>query len=128
MFENPEIFVTLIVIGGGLIGLGWRYLSTKWKWLRQQLDKTEFDELAIGAAQETYEEFVRDLKKQGKDGKLTSDEKKEAMKRAVGKFKDAAKEQAIPAASKLAVPVIKGLVEMGINKLKGSAKEAKSEK
>ena len=45
MFDNPEIFITLIVLGGAALALGWKFLRTKWKWLQAQLDKTDIDEI-----------------------------------------------------------------------------------
>ena len=126
MFENPEIFIPVIIGVAGLLALGWKFLKSKWTWANKLLAKTQLDELAEAAAAETYETFVRDLKANAKDGKLTSEEKKEAMKRAVGTFKDLAKDQAIPAAKELALPMIKALIEKGINRLKGDAADAKA--
>lgn len=123
--DSTSIFIAVIVGIGSVVPFIWKFLLAKSATVRKWLDATELDELAIGAATETYENYVRDIKAAADDGKLTSEEKKQAMGKAVDTFKGMAKDKGVKAAKELAIPVIKSLIEKGINKLKGDARDAK---
>lgn len=126
---NAETISTIMVIAGPLLVLLYRYLKSKWAWLDEQCKKTKLDEIAEGAAAETWEAMGRALKakaKESPDGKLTSEQKKDLMKMAVQTFRDSAKEAGlVDEAKNMAAPIIKGLIEKGINRLKKSAADSK---
>ena len=126
--DSTTIFIAILVAIGSVVPFVWKYLLAKSQTLRDWLDKSQLDEIAIGAATETWESMVRDMKSKADDGKLTSAEKKEAMKTALGTFKDLAKDQGVKAAKDLAEPLIKGLIEKAINRLKGDANVVRIEK
>jgi hypothetical protein len=126
MFDNPDIVGAILLGIAAVVPFLWKLAKTKWTWLQKQLEKTELDELAEGVVAEVYQEFVRDIKAKSDDGKLTSEEKKEAMDKAIAKFRELAKNSMWPAAKALAEPVLKSLLEKAINRMKGSAKEAES--
>ena len=119
--DNPDVFLLILAAISGLLDLGWRFLRSKWAWLDKTLEQTRLDEIAEAAATDTYEAFVRDLKRSADDGKLTPGEKKEAMSRAVQTFRDLAQDDAISEAKSLATPVIKSLVERAVSRLKNLA-------
>jgi hypothetical protein len=122
---DANLMITILTIAGAVLGLVWKYARTKWKWLEAALEKTKLDDLAEGAVTEVYQDYVRNLKASNEDGTLTPEEKKEAMSKAVAKFKDMAKSAGIGVYLKeLAEPVIKALLEKAINRMKGSASAA----
>jgi hypothetical protein len=118
---DQNLTITILAVAAPIVGLLWRYLKTKWRWLDVALEKTKIDDIAEGAVTEVYQDYVRELKAKSEDGVLTADEKKEAMRRAVEKFKTVAKDQGLPALRELAEPIIKALLEKAINRMKGSA-------
>lgn len=118
---DQNLMITILAVAAPLVGLLWRYLKTKWKWLEVALEKTKIDDIAEGVVTEVYQDYVRSLKAASADGSLSADEKKEAMRMAVEKFKTLAKSQGIPAIRELAEPIIKALLEKAINRMKGSA-------
>lgn len=118
---DQNLMITILAIAAPIVGLLWRYLKTKWKWLDAALAKTQLDEVAEGAVTVVYQDYVRDLKEKSEDGSLTPDEKKEAMSKAVTHFKEIAKAQGLPALQSLAEPIIRAILEKAVNKMKGNA-------
>lgn len=112
-----EVWLGIAAVVGPLLGLLYKYLSAKWTWLADIKAKTQLDEIAEAAVVEVYQNTVRKLKADSADGKLTDEEKKAAMDEAIESFKRIAKEQALPAAQELAVPMLKALLEKAVSKL-----------
>lgn len=103
-------------ITGAVLGL------LKWEGTR----KGQAYEVMMAAVWETYEEYVRQIKRANDDGKLTDDERRAACNRAIERGKQIAKEQGFDLLKVLAKESLPALVDSIVRKMKGEAAASKN--
>lgn len=116
MWESPELWLGIVAVVTLLVTFGWRWLKSAWPLLTKY---PELLALAEEAAKATADEYTSAIKKASEDGKLTKEEQKAAMGLATAKFMSIAKSRGLDAAKGLALPLVRGLIEKGLTRLKG---------
>jgi len=109
---SPAVISVLAIIIGAL----WAYF--KRKVLKEEGWIKEVAMLAETAVTSVYLGFVRELKTKSEDGKLTLEEKEEALNKALKRIKELAQERGIALAKKYGDDILKMILERAISKLK----------
>ena len=114
--ELNEILTLVFKIVVIVVPVLWALVKTKLKLDNDKAAKiTGIVEIAV---QETYFEFVREVKKNSSDGKLTAVEIKDARKKAWEKAKEIGKKQGLELAGCVAEEYFPVLIDKAIKKLK----------
>ena len=121
MQVTDPLFITIVITVAAALALAYKYFKPKWQVVNDFLAKTQFDEIAEAAVNEVYQEYVRELKANAADGDLTSEDKKEALKKAKDAFIRIAKEKGLSAAIELGKPLIELFLEKAIDRRKAEA-------
>jgi hypothetical protein len=109
---SPAVMSVIAIIIGALWGYFKRKVLKEEGWIK------EVSMLAETAVTTVYLDFVRELKIKSEDGKLTIEEKREALDKALKKIKELAQERGIALAKKYSDDILKMILERAISKLK----------
>ena len=123
LVNNLEVIVSAIVAILTAFGIFTKVEASIQRKLGE--DKFKIWEMSKGVVTDVYHDYVREIKKNKEDGKLTADEAKEARNKAISLLKEKAKEEGIDAIKVLGKSAFPALIEKAVNYLKKDAKEAK---